>query len=266
MTGTNNDHGTRAIPIYPDLAGRTALVTGGSKGIGAACCRALAANGVRVAINGRDPLSIAERVRELADLGAEAIGCSADCTDVAALERMQVEIENAFGPPDIVLAYAGGFDSFTPILELSEEEWRQVIDTNLTSTFLTVRTFLPAMITRGSGSIVTMASNGGRLLDKLLTSSYAAAKAGVIQFTRHIALELGSNGIRANSIAPATVASERIQRIMDDSAINATAAMSPLGTMGTPDDCALATLFLVSDSARWLTGVTLDISGGRVML
>jgi 3-oxoacyl-[acyl-carrier protein] reductase len=266
VTQVDDEAVTRPVPIYPDLAGKVAVVTGGSKGIGAACCRALAANGVRVVVNGRSEAGIAERVQELTDGGAEAIGYSADCTDAAALERLRGAVDSAFGPPDIVLAYAGGFDSFTPIAELGEEEWRRVLDANLTSTFLTVRAFLPAMIERGSGSIVTMASNGGRLLDKLLTSSYAAAKAGVIQFTRHIAMELGSQGIRANSIAPATVTSERIERIMDDSAIDATAAMSPLGTMGTPDDCALATLFLVSDSARWLTGVTLDISGGRVML
>jgi 3-oxoacyl-[acyl-carrier protein] reductase len=266
VTHIHDEAAGRPVPIYPDLAGKTAVVTGGSKGIGAACCRALAVNGVRVVVNGRSESSIAERVAELTDAGAEAIGFSADCTDGEALARMRAEIESVFGPPDIVLAYAGGFDSFTPITELTEEEWRHVLDANLTSTFLTVRTFVPGMITRGSGSIVTMASNGGRLLDKLLTSSYAAAKAGVIQFTRHIALELGSHGIRANAIAPATVLSERIERIMDTSAIDATAAMSPLGSMGTPEDCALATLFLVSDSARWLTGVTLDISGGRVML
>lgn len=266
MTSANHEPAARPVPAYPDLAGKVAVVTGGSKGIGAACCRALAANDVRVVVNGRNESSIAELVKELTDAGADAIGISADCTDAGALARMRDEIGAAFGPPDIVLAYAGGFDSFTPIAELGEEEWRTVLDANLTSTFLTVKTFLPAMIERGSGSIVTMASNGGRLLDKLLTSSYAAAKAGVIQFTRHIALELGRHGIRANSIAPATVLSERIERIMDSSAIDATAAMSPLGSMGTPEDCALATLFLVSDSARWLTGVTLDISGGRVML
>lgn len=256
----------QAIPTYPDLAGKVAVVTGGSKGIGAACCRMLAANGVRVAVNGRSEAGIAERVEELRGAGAEAIGCRADCTDSAALDAMREQIEAAFGPPDIVLAYAGGFDSFTSIEAITEQEWRKVIDENLTSTFLTVRTFLPAMIQRGSGAVVTMSSIGGRFLDKLLTASYAAAKAGVIQFTRHIALELGPHGIRANVIAPATVSSERIERIMDTDAIDRTAAMSPLGYMGTPEDCALATLFLVSDSARWLTGVTLDVAGGRVML
>lgn len=254
------------VPVYPDLMGKVAVVTGGSRGIGAACCRLLAANGVRVVVNARAQDSIDALVRELAAAGAEAIGCAGDCTSAVEIANLRRAAEDTFGPVDILLAYAGGFDAFTPITEISEEEWRWVIEQNLTSSFLTVREFAAPMIQRRSGSIVTMASNGGRLLDKLLTASYAASKAAVIQLTRHVALELGRYGVRVNSIAPATVLSERVGRIMDRGAIETTAAMSPLGRMGTPEDCALATLFLVSDSARWLTGVTLDISGGRVML
>jgi 3-oxoacyl-[acyl-carrier protein] reductase len=226
----------------------------------------LAANGVQVAVNGRSEEGVDKLVAELCGAGARAIGIAGDCTDKRAVARIRDHVDASFGTPDILLTYAGGFDSLTPIADVTEDEWRHVIDANLTSTFLTVNAFLPGMIRRQSGSIVTMASNAGRLLDKLLTSSYAAAKAGVIQFTRHIAMELGPHGIRANSIAPATVMSERVQRIMDDDAIARTAAMSPLGRLGTPDDCALATLFLVSDSAAWLTGVTLDVAGGRIML
>ncbi len=175
-------------------------------------------------------------------------------------------MHSELGPIDILLPFAGGFGAFTPIEEITEREWRQVIDLNLTSTFLTVRAIVPAMIERRSGVIVTMSSNGGRYLDKLLTASYAAAKAGVIQFTRHVAKELGPHGVRVNSIAPATVTSERVERIMDVDARRKVAEMSPLGRIGTPEDCALATLFLVSDSAAWLTGVTLDVAGGRIML
>jgi 3-oxoacyl-[acyl-carrier protein] reductase len=256
----------RAIPTYPDLAGRVALVTGGSKGIGAATCRVLAANEVRVAVNARSQVGIDAVVAELREAGAEAIGISADVGEPAELERMHNRVRSELGPVDILLPFAGGFGAFTPIEEISLEEWREVIEANLTSTFLTVSAIVPAMIERRYGVIVTMSSNGGRYLDKLLTASYAAAKAGVVQFTRHIAKELGPYGIRANAIAPATVSSERVKRIMDEPSRARVEAMSPLGTMGTPLDCALATLFLVSDSARWLTGVTLDIAGGRIML
>jgi 3-oxoacyl-[acyl-carrier protein] reductase len=260
------DISEQLVPTYPDLAGKVAVVTGGSKGIGAACCRMLAANGARVAISARSAEGIAVLLDELRDGGADAIGVAGDCTSPADLGRLREEVEAELGPADILLTYAGGFSSFTPIEDIEEAEWRQVIDANLTSTFLTVKSFLPGMIERRTGAIVTMSSNGGRYLDKLLTASYAAAKAGVIQFTRHIALELGEHNIRANSIAPATVASERVARIMDDEARDRTAAMSPLGRLGTPEDCALATLFLASDASSWLTGVTLDVAGGRIML
>jgi 3-oxoacyl-[acyl-carrier protein] reductase len=255
-----------AIPTYPDLAGKVALVTGGSKGIGAACCRMLAANGVRVAVNGRDEAAIEAIVADLRAGGAEAIGIPADVTDAEAVTGMAARTEDELGPVDILLPYAGGFNTFASIEELTVEQWQEIIDANLTATFLAVRAVLPSMIERRSGAIVTMASNAGRLLDKLLTSPYAAAKAGVIQFTRHIALELADRGIRVNSIAPATVLSERVERIMDEESRAQVVEMTPLGRMGTTDDCALATLFLVSDSASWLTGVTLDVAGGRVMV
>jgi 3-oxoacyl-[acyl-carrier protein] reductase len=256
----------RSIPTYPDLAGRVALVTGGSKGIGAATSRMLAANGVKVAVNARSRPPIDALVDELLGAGAEAIGISADVGNSAEVERVRDRVETELGPIDILLPFAGGFGAFTPIQETSEAEWREVIDWNLTSTFLAVRAVVPGMIERRSGVIVTMASNGGRFLDKLLTASYAAAKAGVIQFARHVAMEVGPYGIRVNSIAPATVTSERVERIMDAEALRGVAGMSPLGRIGTPEDCALATLFLVSDSAGWLTGVTLDVAGGRIML
>jgi 3-oxoacyl-[acyl-carrier protein] reductase len=256
----------RSIPTYPDLAGRVALVTGGSKGIGAETCRVLVANGVKVAVNARSQPGIDSLVAELRETGADAIGISADVGVTAEVEQMHERVRSELGPVDILLPFAGGFAEFTPLEEIAVEEWREVIEANLTSTFVTVSAVVPSMIERRTGVIVTMSSNGGRYLDKLLTASYAAAKAGVIQFTRHIAKELGPHGIRANVIAPATVSSKRIERIMDEPSRARVAEMSPLGTMGTPLDCALATLFLVSDSARWLTGVTLDIAGGRIML
>jgi 3-oxoacyl-[acyl-carrier protein] reductase len=257
---------TSMVPTYPDLAGKVAVVTGGSKGIGAATCRMLAANHVRVAVCARSQAGIDTLVEELRGSGAEVLGASVDCTGRAAIEEMRERVEEELGPADIVLPFAGGFGAFTPVQDISDDEWHEVIDANLTSTFLTVRAFVPGMIERRRGVIVTMASNGGRYLDKLLTASYAASKAGVVQFTRHVAMELGQYGIRANCIAPATVTSERVERIMDEEARAKVAEMSPLGRMGTPEDCAHAALFLVSDSASWVTGVTLDVAGGRIML
>jgi 3-oxoacyl-[acyl-carrier protein] reductase len=255
-----------AVPTYPDLAGKVAVVTGGSKGIGAATCELLAANGVRVVVCARSRDGIDAVVGELRDSGADAVGVSADCSTAADVERLRRTAEAELGPVDILLPFAGGFSAYTPVHEVSEQEWRAVVDANLTATFVTVREFLPGMIDRRRGAIVTMSSNAGRFLDILTTAPYAAAKAGIIMFTRHAAIELGKYGIRVNCIAPATILSERVDRIMSAERREEIAAMSPLGRMGTPEDCALATLFLVSDSASWLTGITLDVAGGRIML
>jgi len=259
---------TAAVPVpsFPDLAGKVAVVTGGSKGIGAATCRMLAANRVRVAVNARDPGGIDRVVAGLLEAGGTAIGVSADCTRFTEIERMREQVERELGPTEVLVAFAGGFGTFTPLHETSEEEWRAVVESNLGATFLTLKSFLPGMIERRRGTIVTMASNAGRFLDMKLTASYAAAKAGIVMLTRHVALEVAEYGIRVNCVAPATVRSERVDRIMSPERRAEVAQMSPLGRMGVPDDVAAATLFLVSESASWLTGVTLDVAGGRIML
>jgi 3-oxoacyl-[acyl-carrier protein] reductase len=249
-------------PIFPDLAGKVALVTGGSKGIGAATVRALAANDVRVAVNGREQDAIDELAAEV-----DGFGISADASRWSEIERMRDAVEAELGPVDILAPFAGGFGAYTPVQDISEDEWHSVIDNNLTATFLAIKSFLPGMIERGHGTIVTMASNAGRHLDATLTASYAASKAGIIQLTRHVAREVGSHGIRVNCVAPGTTETDRIMRILTDEGRAAIAAKSPLGRLGRPEECAHATLFLASEAAAgYLTGTTLDISGGRIML
>lgn len=248
---------------YPDLRGKVAVVTGGSKGIGASTCELLVENGAKVAVVGRSQGPIDALVERL---GEGAIGVSADCTDPAALARVRAEAEERLGPVELLAPFAGGFGAFTPVAEMSLEEWRTVIEDNLTSTFITVKAFLDGMLERGAGSIVTMSSISARFLDKPTQAAYAASKAGVVMFTRHLALEVGEQGVRVNSVAPGTTMSERIERIMTEEEIERTKALSPLRLMGMPEDTAHATVFLLSDAARWLTGVTIDINGGRVMM
>jgi 3-oxoacyl-[acyl-carrier protein] reductase len=265
MTDVRTEPDTRT-PTFPDLAGKVAVVTGGSKGIGAATCIALGANGARVAVGGRDPEAIAEVVDATRAAGGEAVGVQADCTSPEAQERMRDEVEAELGPTDILIAFAGGFTARTPLLETKLEDWRAVIESNLTATFITLQAFAPGMVERGSGSIVTMASNSARFLDIPLTASYASAKAGIVQLTRHAAKELGPVGVRVNCVAPGTTLTGRVERLMDESTREQVAALAPLGRLGTPEDSAWATLYLASDAAAYLTGVTIDISGGRIML
>jgi 3-oxoacyl-[acyl-carrier protein] reductase len=252
---------TENYPTYPDLANKVAVVTGGSRGIGAATCRLLAQNGTEVSVNGRDEAAIISVVQEIRGSGGEAIGVPADLTDFAAVERMRRRVEEELGPVDVLAAFAGGQGYPTP----TEQQWRSVIDSDLTATFLTVRSFLPGMIERGRGSIVTMASSAGRLPSQA-SAAYAAAKAGVVMFSRHVANEVGQHGVRVNCLAPSSVLTERVKRLMPEETQRQVAAMHPLQRMGTPEDVALATLFLASESSAWITGVTLDVAGGRIIV
>jgi NAD(P)-dependent dehydrogenase (short-subunit alcohol dehydrogenase family) len=254
----------QSTPSYPDLRGKVAFVTGGSRGIGASTCRLLAENGVRVAVNGRDPSAIDGVVRSIREAGGEAIAAPADCTTRDALDRARDLVARELGEVDIVAAFAGGSGEPAPFLQLSEEKWRAVVDTNLTATFLTLQAFLPTMVARRRGVIVTMSSSAGRL-PGLASPPYAVSKAGIGMLTGHLAKELAPQGVRVNCVAPSAIMNDRIARLPPEK-LREIAAGFPLGRIGVPEDVALATLFLVSDSSSWITGVTVDISGGRIIV
>jgi len=259
-------HPQAPLGTYADLEGKVAIVTGGSLGIGAATCRELAHNNVKVAVVARGTAGVDKVVEELRASGATAVGVPTDCTDLAALEEMVGIVEDRLGPPGVLVAFAGGFLGRTPILDISEVEWRAVVDSNLTATFLTMKAVLPGMVERRSGAIVTMSSISGRFIDLPVTASYAAAKAGIAMLTRHVAIEVGPHNVRCNAVAPGTTVSERVAKNLSPEALEDVASMSPLRRIGLPEDTAAATCFLASDASSWLTGVTLDVAGGRVML
>jgi 3-oxoacyl-[acyl-carrier protein] reductase len=254
------------VPIYPDLAGKIAVVTGGSGGIGAATCLLLAANGARVAINGRDQARIDAVVDAIHATGGQAIGVTGDCTDLAAIERMRQRVEQDLGPAEVVAAFVGGGQARPgPVIDVPEADWQSTVDGSLTATFLTIKSFLPGMIERGRGVILTMASSAARLPGLGAPAPYVAAKAGVMMLTRQVASEVGRHGVRLNCLAPHTILTEQIRRVAPEEWRQKMAATIPLGRLGTPEDVALAAVFLASDSAAWLTGVTLDVAGGYVM-
>lgn len=249
---------------YPDLAGKVVVITGGSRGIGAETAHAFARQGAAVAVLGRDEAALAAVSGELRAAGADALGLAADCTDAAALARAADRIEDGLGPVDVLAAFAGGDGYPVPTVRETEEHWRAVLDTDLTATFLTVRAFLPGLLERGSGSVITMASTAGRLPSGS-SAAYAAAKAGVLMFTRHLALEVAGAGVRVNALAPGAVRTERTAA-MPPEVRAAVAAAHPLGRLGEPADIAAAALFLASTASSWITGQTLDVSGGRVIV
>ena len=254
------------VPVYPDLAGKVAVVTGGSGGIGAATCRLLAANGARVAVNGRARTRIQAVVDAIREGGGEAVGVDGDCTDPAAVERLRQVVERELGPAEVLAAFVGGGRGRPgPVADVPQEDWQSTLDGSLTATFLTLKSFLPGMIQRGRGAIVTMASSAARLPGLGAPAPYMAAKAGVVMLTRQVASEAGPHGVRANCLAPHTILTEQIERVAPQEWRERMAAAVPLRRLGTPEDVAQAAVFLASDSAAWLTGVTLDVAGGYVM-
>jgi 3-oxoacyl-[acyl-carrier protein] reductase len=250
---------------YPDLDGKTAVVTGGSRGIGAATARALAANGVAVAIVGRDEQALAAVTAGIGASGGHALAIRADCTVEADVEAGAGTVLEQLGPPHIVATFAGGSGMPVPTTQETAAHWREVIESDLTSAFLTISAFLPAMVERRRGAIVTMSSAAARQAARS-NAAYAAAKGGVIAFTRHLANEIAPHGIRVNCLAPAATENERMRAATTDQQRQQLGASFPLGRIGQPEDVAAAAVFLASDASSWITGITLDVAGGKIML
>ena len=258
------------VPVYPDLADKVAVVTGSSQGIGAATCRMLAANGAKVVVNARDPAALEEPVTKIRRDGGEATGVAGDVADPAALERLREETERTYGPTEVLGAFVGGGGPPPgPTAQIAPEAWEAAIRGNLTVTFLTLRCFLPQMVERGRGAIVTMASTAARLAsgDRIgAPTGYAVAKAGVVRLTQEVAREVAGRGVRVNCISPSTILTERLQAVIPADRRAQMTALHPLGRLGTPADVACAALFLASDCSSWITGITLDVAGGQVMV
>lgn len=254
-----------AIGQYPDLAGKVAIITGGSRGIGAATAAALAENGAAVAVVGRDATALASVADGIVGGGGRATWVTADCTVPEQVAAMADTVAGQLGPADILAAFAGGAGFPVPTESERPEHWREVIETDLNSVFYAVQAVLPAMLERQRGVIVTMSSAAGRQAAQS-AAAYAAAKAGVIAFTRHLAGEFASRGIRANCIAPSATENDKMRASMSAEQLASLGAMFPLRRIGQPADVAAAALFLASDASAWITGTTLDVSGGKVML
>jgi 3-oxoacyl-[acyl-carrier protein] reductase len=257
---------TTSIATYPDLAGKVAVLTGGSSEIGAQTARFFAANGMKVAVSGRDKEALQAVVDGIRADGGEAIAVPADCLDSVELESLVETVERELGPPDVLCVYAGGDPGPKPLHQVTEAEWRATIDGNLTTTFLTLKAFLPGMIERKSGSVITMSSAAGRL-PGWSAYGYATAKAGILMLTRRIAQDVGKFGVRVNALAPSAILTEK-QKAKFPEAIRDKVVEDHfvIARWGTPTDCANAALFLASDASSWITGETTDIAGGKVMI
>jgi 3-oxoacyl-[acyl-carrier protein] reductase len=249
------------------LKGRVALVTGSSRGIGAAIAKLFAQEGAKVALHGRDMLALQATRDEIASFGGCVTHAVADTTRFADVENMRRHVEEELGPIEILVANAGGNPAPPGPIEAScESDWRAAIDGNLTATFLTIKSILPGMKNRRAGSIVTMSSAAARRAHPGSPVPYAAAKAGIEIFTQDLAAQVGPYGIRANCIAPETILTDRNKVRIPQAQQDSMRHHHPIRRLGTPEDVAAAALYLVSDEAAWITGIVLDVAGGAVMV
>ena len=249
------------------LEGQIALITGSSRGIGAAIASEFARRGAMVAVHGRDREAVHDVTATIAGLGGKAIGVTGELSDFAQVEAIRGQVEAGLGPVDILVANAGG--SLTPpgpLEEIPEDGWRATVDGNLLATFLTLKSFLPGMKQRRRGCVITIGSAAGRRAHPGSPIPYAAAKAGIALLTQQVAAQAGPFGIRVNCIAPETIMTERNRMRIPAGQQETLAGWHPLQRLGTPGDVAAAAAFLASGEAAWITGVVLDVAGGAVLV
>jgi len=245
------------------LDGKVALVTGASRGIGRAIALKLAAEGAKVAINYAGNTAKAEEVKaEIEKNGGEAILVQADVSDAAAVEAMVNATVEAFGQIDILVNNAG-ITRDGLLMRMKDEDFDAVINTNLKGVFYCTKLVSKLMMKKRSGRIINMASVVG-LMGNAGQTNYAAAKAGVIGFSKSAAKELAARGITVNMVAPGFIDTD-MTAAMTDKAKEMTLTGIPLNRMGTPEDVANAVAFLVSDNASYITGQVINVDGGMVM-
>lgn len=249
-----------------NFTGKNAFVTGAGQGMGRAIAELLAQRGASVAINDID----ADHAEQTADdlhrqFGVETLALPGSVIDKDAVHAMVDTITNRFGGLHILVNNAGVLRP-TKVIDIPEDEWDWVIDVNLKGTFLVSQAVLPVMQHQKWGRIVNMSSSAGKNISTVGGAHYTAAKAGVLGFTRHLAKESAAYGITVNALCPGLFDTEMVRHTIDDARADAYAKSFPIQRLGLPSEVAELVCFLASDRAAYITGASLDINGGDLMI
>ncbi len=246
-----------------DLAGNVALITGGSRGIGAAAAELFAQAGANVAVNYRTQVEAADRLAaKLSSRYQEAIAVQADVSERSQVDAMVENVFSSFGKIDVLVNNAGIW-TYGSIADMNEEVWAKTMRINLDSMFYCCQAVLPAMKKNGGGRIINISSTAGQR-GEAYHSHYAATKGAVISFTKSLAAELAADNILANTVAPGWAATDMSAEALKKDADNIFSVI-PLGRAGTAREMAGAILFLASDLASYITGEVINVNGGSVL-
>jgi NAD(P)-dependent dehydrogenase (short-subunit alcohol dehydrogenase family) len=248
------------------FGGKTAVVTGGAGGIGRAVCGALASEGASVGVVDVDEEAVEATV---AGLSGQAAGFAVDVRDVRAVNALMRDVHESLGGPHVLIALAGGSLGTPRDLDgIEPEHLDRVVDVNLKGTFYCCQAAIPYLSVVGSGAIVTTSSIGGRQPSPVTGVPYAASKAAIVGLTKRLAREVGEHGVRVNAVAPGLFLTGRLQGMYDamtDSERQEVLDAIPLGRFPDVREVVDPILFLASDQASYITGVVLDVNGGRFM-
>ena len=246
------------MKMQKPLSGKTAIITGAAQGIGAACVRLLSKNGANVVISDKNLSKCEVLEKKLTDKGFSTLAIELDITDESSVQAMVTEVIEKFGQIDILVNNAGILNTIQ-LPETPTNTWRNVIDVNLTGTFLCCKSVLEVMASNNYGKIVNIASIAGENGGPIVGPDYAASKAGVISLTKSVARYGAKHGITANAICPGYIISDMTKTLSTDP------NTVPLCRLGIPEDVAKVVFFFVSELSDYVTGTTLEVDGGLLM-
>ena len=250
------------------LKGKVALVTAAGQGLGEEISKKFASEGAVVAVADINGTEVRRVGAEIEAAGGKALALQADVTRAQTVKDMVRQVLERWQTVDILVNAAGGFHQFAPITEITEEEWDRVITLNLKTTFLCSQAVAPVMMEKKKGRIINIASGAGIAPNPHAPTylAYAAGKAGVIGFTKILARDMGPYGVTVNAIAPGTTLTPRVRKVRDAASIERLIATNPMRALVEPEDTAEAALFLAADTSRYITGVTLNVNAGNIIL